>query len=127
MTLRRKVIDFIRLDFLYDPDQIGRIRKVPVMHEEVHALLMRVTVEMVHPSGVKGGRPSLDPMHLIPLLQEELSQIGAVLTGMPVMRAFFTISPSFSFCHRCHLSLPIPDDCLSIFHKNPSVQSRAEQ
>ena len=43
-----KVVYLVRLDLLDDPDEVRRVGEVPVMHEETHAFLMRVLIEMIH-------------------------------------------------------------------------------
>ena len=52
----------------------GELRRLAVC-----SLFMRVLVEVIDPAGIKGGGAPLDPMNLVPLLQEELSQIAAIL------------------------------------------------
>ncbi len=44
VTLRRQIIDFIRLRFLNQPDQIGRVGKVAVMQEKSRTFRMRVFI-----------------------------------------------------------------------------------
>ena len=80
MTLSTEVIDLIRLHLLDDPDQIGTVSEITVMEHQPRVTLMWVLVEMIDPAGVKAARAPLDPMHLIPLLQQQLRQVAAVLT-----------------------------------------------
>ena len=44
VALRRQIIDFIRLRFLNQPDQIGRVGEVAVMQEKSCAFRMRVFI-----------------------------------------------------------------------------------
>jgi hypothetical protein len=43
--------------------------------------LVGVLVKVVDPVGVEAAGPALDSMDHIPLLQEQLRQVGTVLTG----------------------------------------------
>ena len=40
---------------------------------------MRILVEVINTARVEAARPPLDPMHLIPLLQQQLRQVATVL------------------------------------------------
>ena len=42
---------------------------------------MRILVQVIDAIGIEIGSATLDAMHFIPLLQEELGKVGAVLTG----------------------------------------------
>ncbi len=53
MTLRRQVIDLIRLHLLNNPDQVGRIGQVAIMQKEVDILLVLVVVQMINTIGIK--------------------------------------------------------------------------
>ena len=75
MRLCRKIIEFIRLSFLNDADQIGRVRHVPIMQHEPLALLVRVLVKMINPVRVKRRSTTLDPVNLVTLIQQKLSEI----------------------------------------------------
>ena len=87
-----KVIDLIRPHLLDDPDQVGAVGEVAVVEGELRGLslltpLMRVLIEVIDPAGVEDARAAFDAVHLVALLQEELRQVAAVLSGMPVIRA----------------------------------------
>ncbi len=53
MTLSRQVVDLIRLGFLDDPDEIGAVGQIAVMHEEVDVFLMWIFVEMIHSRSIE--------------------------------------------------------------------------
>jgi hypothetical protein len=42
---------------------------------------VRILVEMVDAVGVEQGCPALDAVHLVALVEQELGEIGAVLSG----------------------------------------------
>ena len=58
-----------------------RVVEVAVVEEEAHAALVRVAVEVVDALGVERARPPHDAVHLVPLVEEELGQVRAVLSG----------------------------------------------
>ena len=79
MALRCQVINLIRLHFLNNSDQIGRIGEIAVMHQKMHIGLVWVPVEMIHPAGVKRRCSPLDAMDFIAFGQQKFCQIGSVL------------------------------------------------
>jgi hypothetical protein len=54
MRLCRKVVDLIRLRFLHDADDIGRVGHVAVVHMEGHPLLVRIMNQVVDALGIEG-------------------------------------------------------------------------
>ena len=81
MALRREIVDLVGLRFLNDPDDIGRIRHVPVMQEERRRAFMRIDVEMIDSLGIKRGCASLHAMDDVIAFQKQFRQIAAVLAG----------------------------------------------
>src|SRR3546814_6985740 len=81
MALRSKIIDLVRLCFLDQPDQVGRVSQIAVMQVEPCVTYVRVLVQMVDTLGVEGRGSTLDAVNLIPLREQKLRQIGAILTG----------------------------------------------
>ena len=81
MALGTKVVDLIRLNLLDDPDQVAAIGEVSVVQNQSRVLFVRVLVEVIDATGVEAAGTSLDAMDLIPLFQEELSQVAAVLAS----------------------------------------------
>ena len=49
----------------------------------VNPTLMRVLIQMIHPPGIKGGRPSFNAMNNVSLFEQEFCKVGAILTGCP--------------------------------------------
>ena len=79
--LRGQVVDLVGLGLLDDADEVGGVGQVAVVHEEAHAGLVRVVVEMVDAVGVEQAGAALDAVHHVALLEQELGQVGAVLPG----------------------------------------------
>ena len=52
---------------------------------------MRVLVQMIDATGVEAARAPLDPMHLIPLLKQELRQVAAILACYACNEGFFVV------------------------------------
>ena len=81
MRLRAEVVDFVGLDLLDDPDQVGRVGEVAVMQNELAVVDMRVLVEMVDPVGVEQGRAAFDAVDGVAFLEQEFGEIGTILAG----------------------------------------------
>ena len=65
MTLSSQVVDFVRLNFLNDPDEVRRIRQVPIVQGETHGFFMRILIKMIDTIGVERGCASLDPVNVV--------------------------------------------------------------
>ena len=81
MRLRGEIVNLVRLGFLHDADDIGRVGHVAIVQMEGNALLVRIMDEMVDALGVERRRTALDAMHHISLGQKEFGEIGAILAG----------------------------------------------
>ncbi|OIR10288.1 hypothetical protein GALL_76000 [mine drainage metagenome] len=81
MALCSQVIYFVRLHFLDDVRQAGRIGHIAVMQEERLALFMHVMEQVIDASGIEQGAAALDTMHLITLVQQQFGEVGSVLSG----------------------------------------------
>ena len=81
MALGGEVVDLIRVRLLDDPDEIGGVGEVAVVHEETDVRLVRVGIQMVDALGVERAGASLDPVDHVSLGQQELGQVCAVLAG----------------------------------------------
>ncbi len=83
MALGCQVIDFVRLHQINDPDQAGRVGQIPVVQGDlVH--------NVVDTSCIGNRSPASNTVDLISLFQQELSQIGAVLSGDAGDECFFS-------------------------------------
>ena len=47
MALRAEVLDLIRLHFLHNMDQAGRIRQIAIMQNEISIMDVRVFIQMI--------------------------------------------------------------------------------
>ncbi len=83
VALRRQVVDLVRLRLLHDADEIGGVREVAVVHEEADTRLVWVLVQVIDAVGVEHRRPALDAVHRVSLAQQQLRQVGAVLSRDP--------------------------------------------
>ena len=79
MALSTEVVDLTRPHLLNDPDQIGAVGEIAVVQHQARITFVGILIKMINPAGVERGGSPLDPMHLIPLLQQELRQVTAVL------------------------------------------------
>ena len=98
MGLRTEVVDLVGLYFLDDARQVGGVGQVAVMQDEILVLDMMVLVDVVHPLGIEQRGAALDAVHFITLFQQQLRQIGAVLTCDARDQRFLT----FHFVHLFH-------------------------
>lgn len=89
MALGCQVVDFVRLHFLHDADQVAGVRKVPIVQYELAAFLVRSLIKVVDTIRIEQGRAALDAVDFIALVQKEFRQIGAVLTGDAGDECFF--------------------------------------
>jgi hypothetical protein len=81
MALGGEVVDLGRPDLLHQPDQVGRVRHVAIVHQERHVTGMRIFIEMIDPRGVERRRAPLDAVHGVAEPEQIFGQIGAVLSG----------------------------------------------
>ena len=81
MALRREVIDLGGSNLLQEANQVGGVGQIPVMQKEARSALMRIDIDVVDASGVKGRRPALDAVNHIALVEKKTRQQRAVLTG----------------------------------------------
>ncbi|CAM6391620.1 hypothetical protein CISECK363B_11145 [Citrobacter sedlakii] len=69
MTHRAQVIHFIRLHFLQDTGQVGRVRQVTVMQMEFGVAGVRILINMINTFRVKRRGTTLNTVHFIPFFQ----------------------------------------------------------
>ncbi len=81
MALGGQVVELVRLHRLNHAQHVGGVGHVAVMEDEAAILLVGILVEMIDTVGIEAGRPALDAVHLVSLVQQELGQVGAVLSG----------------------------------------------
>ena len=103
MALRSQVVDFLWLYFFQKSIQVARIGYVSVMEVQfpVHDAWV-LDIDVVDPPAVEGTAAPYDPMDFIPLFNQKLGKIGAVLAGNPCDECFFQCQPPY--CKKRSLS-----------------------
>ena len=81
---RTEVVDLVRLHVADDADEVGAVAEVAVV--QLDLLDVDVTDEVIHVEvlnalGVEAGRAADEAMDLVALVEQELSEVGAVLAG----------------------------------------------
>ena len=66
---------------------------------------MRVLVEVIDPAGVETACAPLYPMHLIALIQQQLSQVTAILACYACYESFFAFDINSARCQRERLEV----------------------
>ena len=73
----------MRLDRLYDPNQIRRIGQVAVVKDQPAIACMGILVQVINAIRIERRGAALDAVDFISLVEKELGEIGAVLPGHP--------------------------------------------
>ena len=81
MALGGEIVDLVRLRLLHDADQVGRIRHVAIVQDELLVRLVRILVEMLDAAGVERRGAALDAVDGVALVEQKLGEIGPVLSG----------------------------------------------
>jgi hypothetical protein len=81
VALRGEVVDFGRLRFLNDTNEIGRVSHVAIVQCEADILFVRIVIEMVDALRIKGRGAAFDAVDHIAFAEQEFGKIGAVLAG----------------------------------------------
>ena len=108
MTLGGQVVDLVGLHLLDHVDQAGGVGHVAVVKHQAALFLVGILVEVVDAIGVQQGSAALDAVHFIPLLEKELGEIGAILTGDAGDQSSF--QEGSSSARRLRLSHFMPED-----------------
>ena len=69
MGLCRKIIEFIRLSFLNDADQVGGVCEVPVMENEISLINVGILIKMIHPARIEARTAALNSVNNVPFFQ----------------------------------------------------------
>lgn len=93
MTLRPEVVDLVGLQLIEELGQIDRIREVAVVEEKPHPINVRILVKVIDAGRVEGAGPADNPVHLIALGDQQVGQVGTVLTGDSCDECFFMSAP----------------------------------
>ena len=79
--LRGEVVDLVGLDLLHDVNERGGVGHIAVVEDEVAMRDVRVLVDVVDAGGVEERGAPLDAVDLVALAEQELGEVGAVLSG----------------------------------------------
>ncbi len=67
MTLRRQMIDLVRLNVVYQSQEIGRVGSIAVVQKETHSIKVRIFVEVIDAPGIKRRSATDNSVNLISL------------------------------------------------------------
>src|ERR1700733_8221842 len=81
MALCSQVVDFVGLRLLHDVDQARGVSHIPIVEHQPALFLMWILIEMVNTIGVQQRTTALDAVYFISLVEKELREICAILTG----------------------------------------------
>src|SRR5262249_14340460 len=81
MGLGGEIVNFCRLGFLYDTDEVSGVGQVAVMHEKPRALLVRIDIEVIDSPGIERRGAPLNTVDRVTLLQQKLCEKCSVLTS----------------------------------------------
>ena len=87
MRLRAEVVDFVGLDLLDDPDQVGRVGQIAVVQNELAVVDMRILIQMVDAVGVEQGRTALDAVDGVAFLSRNSARYAPSWPVTPVISA----------------------------------------
>ena len=79
MTLGAKVVNLVRLKLVDQFDEIYGVREVAVVKEKLHAMHMRILIQVVDAIRVECARAADDAMDLVTFAKQEIGEIGSVL------------------------------------------------
>ena len=81
VTLGPEVVDFVGFDVVDEMRDLLVVGEVAVVKIKLCARIVRIGVDVIDPGSVEGRCSPDDPVHLIALVEEKLSEVGAVLPG----------------------------------------------
>jgi hypothetical protein len=81
MALRGQIVDFGRLHFLNDANEVRGIGHVAVVQKELYARAVRILIKMINACAVERRRSPFDAVHDIAFAQQQLGEVSAVLAG----------------------------------------------
>jgi hypothetical protein len=71
VALGRQVVDLVGLNFLDDPNEIGRISQVSIVQFQPHIALVGVLVQVVDAIGIERGRAALHAVDAVAFFQQQ--------------------------------------------------------
>ena len=81
MGLGAEVVNLIGLDLADQSGEVGGIREVAVVEAEVRISHLMMLVDVIHSMRVEGGCSTLNAMDFVAFFEEELSEVGSVLSS----------------------------------------------
>ena len=99
VALGAEVVDLVGLQLVDQLRQRHRLGEVAVVHEQAHAPLVGVAVEVVDPLRVEARGAADDPVHLVPAPEQQLGEVRAVLAGDPGDESSFRFGQGLPIPH----------------------------
>ena len=81
MALGGEIVDLVGLDFLHDVRENAGVGQIAVVQEEVAAGDMRILIKMIDAIRIEQRRAALDAVHFVAFFQQELREVGSILSG----------------------------------------------
>ena len=81
MGLSAKIINLVRLNFIYQLVDGAGVGQVTIVQAEHVIFRVRVLINVLNPPGVKGGGAAHNPMDFVALFEQQLREIAPVLSG----------------------------------------------
>jgi hypothetical protein len=80
VRLRPQVVNLIGLDLLEQTIEVGCVCQVAVMQVQRCPFLVRIRIDLIETIRIESGGPANDAMHLVPFGEQELGEIGSILS-----------------------------------------------
>ena len=81
MGLRSQVVNLVRLYFLDNTGQVGRVSQIAIVKNKVTVVDMGILIDMVYALGIERGGAAFDTVNFVAFFQQEFCEVGAVLAG----------------------------------------------
>ena len=89
MGLGAEVVDFVGLDLADQAGEVGGVGEVTVVEAEVRISHLMMLVDVIHSMRVEGGCSTLNAMDFVAFFEEELGEVGSVLSSNAGDECFF--------------------------------------
>ena len=80
MTLRRQIVHFVRVDVMDKAHEIRTVAEIAIMEEELHAIDMRILIEVIDAPRVERARTADNAVDFIALAEQQFRKVAAVLS-----------------------------------------------
>jgi hypothetical protein len=84
-----EIVDFVGLDFSEQTSERAGVGQIAIMQEEAGMAEVRVGIDGVEAAGVKGAGATNDAVNFVSFTEEQLSEVGAVLSSDSGDEGFF--------------------------------------